>query len=277
MPRPAPAPRLSPPSAAAWLLLPLSVVADGALFWPAACLVAVSAAGARDYGAMLVWYGLALGFDHTAIVLAPFVVAVLIGARVRWPLLPLAPGFALAMLLARSHGLPPLPILPQPLALDTAAPSLWVILEALPWIGTLPLSGLALTSMIGAAAVYIAWGATQPLRHADLFDGALLCALAFAMLLPGADPDAFLLSAGLALHMAVVDRGVRRWRIAALIGIGLLVAWLGGTIAAPLGALATLTATFLHARGVFKNAAANDNAVTAWRVTLPPLPQQREM
>ena len=71
--RPAPIPALSTPGLAALLLLPLSVLAGGALFWPAACLIAVAEATARRHAAMLVWYGLALGFDCNALILAPFV------------------------------------------------------------------------------------------------------------------------------------------------------------------------------------------------------------
>lgn len=274
--RPAPPLRIPPPSATAWLLLPLSVVANGALFWPAACLVAITAAGARHYGAMLVWYGLAVGFDHNALVLAPFVAAVLIGARVRWRLLPLAPVFALAMLLARAHAAPPFLALPEPITLP-AAPSLWTILQMLPWIGTLSLGGLALTSAFGTAVAYGAWASTQPLRPPEVRERALLCALAIPMLLPGLDPSAFLLAGGLALHATLLERSAPRRRIAALVGIGMLVACSGGVGAAAFGAIAMIGATLLQARAVLKRGAANDNPAMAWAAAARPLPLPRVM
>ncbi|TPG54051.1 hypothetical protein [Sphingomonas glacialis] len=256
------------------LLLPLSVLADGALFWPAACFATILAASARHYGAMLVWYGLALGFDGDALILGPFVMAVAIGARMRWQMLPLVPVFALAMLVARSRGLP-LSLDLQPLAMADEAPSLWAIVRTLPWINTLPLAGLALTSAFGAAVAFVAWGSTRPLRQAALLDTALFCALMLPVLLPAAEPQALLLAGGLAWLVAVLDPRAPRWRIAALVTTGALTAWLGGATAAPFAAIALVAATLLHARIVLKPAA-NDNPAMARAIHRGPLPLQRE-
>lgn len=244
-----------PPSVAAAALLPLSVVAGGALFWPAACLVAILAALERQHFAMLVWFGLAVGFDPQALLLAPFILVVLIGRRVAWPLLPVAPLFAAAMLLARPGGFAPNLMLPQDFALSGGAPNLWAIAQTLPWVGALPLTGLALTTALGAAAAYIAWFSARPLRRNSLLDAALLCALSLPALLPALDARAFLLADVLALAVAVRDPRPARWRIAALVLGGSLVA---GLDLVPLGAVAMLLATLLHARATLRPAA-NDN------------------
>ncbi|MGY2736357.1 hypothetical protein [Sphingomonas sp. UYP23] len=274
MVRPAPTLLLPPPSAAAMLLLPFSVLADGALFWPAACFVAILAACARHYGAMLVWYGLALGFDRDALILGPFVLAVAISARVRWQRLPLVPVFALAMLVAGSRGLPVSLDLPS-LSVADEAPSLWAIVRTMPWINTLPLAGLALTSAVGAAVAFVAWASTRPLRQAALLDAALLCALMLPVLLATAEPQALLLAGGLAWRIALLDPRAPRWRIVALVTTGVLTAWLGGAPAAPLAAIALVAATLLHARIVLKPAA-NDNPAMARAIHRLPLPLQRE-
>lgn len=271
--RPAPIPALPAPGLVALLLLPLSVLAGGALFWPVACLVAVAEATARRHAAMLVWYGLALGFDRDALILAPFVLAVAIAARMRWRMLPIVPGFALAMPFARTQGFPPVFDLLGSVAMTEQAPSLWTIVRMLPGFATLPLAGLALTSAFGAAAAYVAWGSTRPLRQAELLDTALLCALALPLLAPAAEAPAFLLAGGLAGRIALLDPRGPRWRIAALVTSGALSAWLGGAPTAPFAAIALLAATLLHARTVLRPAA-NDNPRMAIRPR--PLPLQRE-
>lgn len=272
MPRPASAspPTLAPPSALALLLLPLSVLADGALFWPAACLVAITAAVARRPGAMLVWYGLAVGFDIDALVLAPFVLAQSLRLRISWRSVPLAPAFALAMLLARYHAIPSVLVLPQDLALTTGAPTLWAFVARIPGIGTLPLTGLALASAIGAIAAYTAWATGCGTRRIDLLDAALLCAL-LPVLSPAIGTHAFLLADALALLVAGLDPRARRWWVAALAWTSTALAWRIGTDAAPIAALAMLGATLLQTRAVLK-LAANDNP----RIAVRPLPPQPE-
>ncbi len=270
---PRPAPPLAPPSPAALLLLPLSVLADGALFWPAACLVAIEAAVARRPDAMLIWYGLAVGFDVNALVLAPFVVALCVRLQARWQTASLAPASALAMLLARSHGVP-LDDLPQGLALTNGAPTVWAIAQALPSIGTLPLTGLALTSALGASVAYAAWTTQCRLDRGDMLDAALLAAM-LPILWPAIAPHAFLLAVVLALLLAVRDPRERRVQVAGLVAAGTMVAWLAGPSVAPLAAVALVAATLLHARAMLKPAA-NDNPRFAAQPGSRPLPSRPE-
>ncbi|WP_029625340.1 hypothetical protein [Sphingomonas sp. PAMC 26605] len=269
-----PAPPVAPPSAATFALLPLCVLANGALFWPAACLVAIAAAVAQRPGAMLVWYGLAVGFDANALVLAPFVVALCVRLRAPWPTLPLAPACALAMLLARSQGVPLAIVLPQDVALTRGAPTLWAIAQALPGIGALPLAGLAMASALGAAMAYTAWATGLSLRRADLLDAALLGAM-LPVLLPAIGPQALLLADALALIVAVLDPRAGRWRVAGLVVGGTTMAWLGRADATALAAVAMLAATLLHARMVLKPAA-NDNPRIVPLQRAKPLPSWPE-
>lgn len=273
----APILRLPPPNAAMLCLLPLCVLGDGPLFWPAACLVAIAAACARQHGAMLACYGLAVGFDANALLLAPFIAAVVIGARVPARICVLAPALALAMAVARSPGAAPGLALPS-LALAGDAPSVWTILHSVPWVETLPLGGLAVTSMLGVAVAYGVWTAARPLRPGDMLDSALLCALALPVLLPAGGPRALLLAAALAALLALLDPSTRRQRIAALVLLGMVVAALGTRGGPEVGAIVILAALLLQARGVLKPAA-NDNPPSPW-VASPrspfPLPLQRE-
>lgn len=256
-----PAPRLLASDLAALPLLPLSVLAGGALFWPAACLVAVAAALERRHAAMLAWYGLAVGFDPQALLLAPFFVAVLIGRRVTPALLPVAPSLALAMLLLRTFtvpgavpGAPELP-LPQDLALSAGAPTVWAIAAAIPWLRDLPLTGLALTTALGVAAAYVAYVAARPPGPRALLDAALLCALVMPGVMPAIGTEGFWPACGLALLLAVDARSPARLHVAGLT--------LAGLALAPVpGALAMIAATVLHARAVF-GMAANDNPLMA--------------
>uniref|UniRef100_UPI0035CAFACB hypothetical protein n=1 Tax=uncultured Sphingomonas sp. TaxID=158754 RepID=UPI0035CAFACB len=255
LPPPGPAPL--PPSAAALLLLPLSVLAGGALFWPAACLAAIAAADARQHGAMLAWFGLAVGFDAQALLLAPFIVALLIGRRVSIALLPLAPLCAAATVVARAAAFQPVALLPQDLLLSHGAPNLWAIAPLLPWFGALPLSGLALACAFGSAAAYVAWFSARVLRGAALLDAALLCALVMPGLLPALDGRAFWLADALAVTNALLGNARPRWWIAALLVTGTLLACAGAALL-PLAVVAMLLATALQLFAVLKPAA-NDN------------------
>jgi hypothetical protein len=266
---PRPAPPLAPPNAAALLLLPLCGLANGALFWPAACLVAIAAAVAQRPGAMLVWYGLAVGFDANALVLAPFVAALGFRLHARWQMVPLAVALALAMRLARSPDVPLGLVLPQDLALAGGAPTLWAIVQVLPGIGALPLTGLALTSALGLVVAYGAWTTGCRLRQRDLLDAALLCAL-LPILLPAIGPQVFLLASPLAVIVALLDPHARRWSIAALVMGGTMLAWLGGPDIAPLGAIAMLAATLLQAHAGLA-CPANDNP------RIVPLPRSKPL
>lgn len=260
----------APPNAVALLLLPLCVLADGALFWPAACLVAMGAAIERRPGAMLVWYGLAVGFDANALVLAPFVVALSLRLRAGWRMTPLAPAFALAMLLARSHGVPLDFVLPQDVALSDGAPTLWAIVEILAGADAPPLAGLALTGAVGVCVCYGAWALHCRLQRRDLLDAGLLGAM-LPVVLPAIGPRALLLAVVLAPIVAVLDPRPRRWWVAALVIAGAGSAWLGGRAVAPLGAVAMLAAAALHARALLARAA-NDNPRSVPVLRPKPLP-----
>lgn len=264
-----PAPSLAPPSMAALLLLPLCVLADGALFWPAACLVAIGAAITKRPGAMLVWYGLAIGFDANALVLAPFVVALCFRLRAGWRTVSLAPAFALAMLLARSHGGLPDLALWDDIAVTSGAPTLWAIVHIVPGLGELPLAGLALTTMLGACVTYGAWASGCSLRRTALLDTALLGAM-LPVLLPAVGTRAFLLASALAVMLAVLDPQPRRWWVAGLTVAATALGWPGLAIATPCAAVAMLAAALLHARPLLGRAA-NDNP------RMPSLPRTKPL
>ena len=242
------------------LLLPLAVMLGGVWFWPAACLLAIIAALERDHPAMLGWYALALGFDPQALVAAPFFVALSIQRRV-----PVSEGgiailLALATLLTRGATLGfGVPTFPLDIVPSAGAPNLWLLAGAMPWIGELPMIGLAFTCTIGAAAAYVAWFSARPVADRALLDAALLCALVMAALMPGLDARAFTLATILALTLAFRERNAARWSIAGLAVAGSMLALFG---LSPIGSLLTVLATILQARAELKPAA-NDNPLMA--------------
>lgn len=265
-PRAAPVPAL--PSAAPLLLLPLCVLAHGALFWPAACLVAIAAAIARQGGAMLLWYGLALGFDADALVLAPFVVMLGLRTRAAPRMLALAAAVALAMLVARSYDGAFDFAVPHEMTMMNGAPTLWAIVAKTPGLSELPLTGLALTVAIGLSCAYAAWVAGCRLERRALLDAALLGAM-LPVAMPGIAPPAFLLAALLAPIVARDDPSARRCSIAALVTGGTALAAIAGPGAAPVAALAVLAALWLHGRAVLRPAANDNPRVTPPRRAMP--------
>jgi hypothetical protein len=242
------------------LLLVLGLVLGGAWFWPAACLMAVLAATEDDLSAMLVWYGVALGCDPQALLLAPFIVALAIQRRVSPVLLILAALTGTAIMLARAllgdaTGLP----FPLNLPLSRGAPNLWVLAQAMPEIGELPLVGLAFAATAGAAAAYAAWFSARRMYRQMVPDAVLLCALVMAELMPGTDLSALAVADIVALTLAMANpRDAARWRIAGLVLGGSVIALLAASPAAA----ALLIATLLQARAVLKPAA-NDNPLMA--------------
>lgn len=238
------------------LLVLCGFALGGAWVWPVACLMAVLAAAEHDSRAMLVWYGVALGFDPQALLLAPLVVALAIQRRVSSPTLILAALAASALVLTRAF-LGDAPALPFPLdlPLSRGAPNLWVLAEALPGIRDLPLTGLALAATVGAGAAYAAWFSAHRLYRHTMPDAALLCGLVMAAVMPAADLSVLVVADGIALALAIAGHGApARWRVAGLVlgatGIALL--------APPLAALLLGIATLLQARAVL-TPAANDN------------------
>lgn len=138
--------------------------------------------------------------------------------------------------------------------LSDGAPNLWSIVQALPWIGELPLAALAMAMAIGAAAWLAAHFSAHPPRGNAQLPAALLIALVLPGLLPQMQPSDFWLAVALGGALAVERRS---FAIAALVFIGYLLAVIG---AAPLGALMMTTATALVARR-FLTSPVNDNGL----------------
>ncbi|MDB5678723.1 hypothetical protein [Sphingomonas bacterium] len=139
-------------------------------------------------------------------------------------------------------------------SLSDNAPNLWSIVQALPWLGSLPLAGLAMAMAIGAAAWLAAYFSACPPRNDAQLPAALLIALALPGLLPYMQTHDFLLAVALSCALAIRRRSAV---IAALVSIGYLLAVVG---AAPFGAMAIIAATVLVARA-FLTSPANDNGL----------------
>ncbi len=249
-------------AAALILLLPSVLLSPYDSIWAAACVMALGAALDRRHITMLVWFGLAVGLDLRAALVAPFFVALLISRRLPFRLWPITPAIAAETMLADWHRADLATFFQlsadQPVSFD--APNLWTIAQALP-LG-LPLPGLALAAGIGAGAAYIANFSAQPAGDRTLMNAALLAALVSAGLLPGMDSNAFFLADILALVLALRWRDAASWTIAILVQTGSVLAWLGALSGvsglAMLGGIAMLVATFRLARSLLKPAA-NDN------------------
>jgi Gpi18-like mannosyltransferase len=230
--------------------------------------MALAAALRRRHVAMLAWYGLALGLNIQALLIAPFFLALLINRRVPIRLWPIAPLIIAATLLpAWAAGWPDLVTTypPRADALSFNAPNIWAIVDILP-LGGLPLLGLALASAIGASAGYVARFSAQSLSNKLTIPAALLATLLTAGLLPGMHERHFLLADILALILALVVRDRASVRIALLIQLGSVLAILGQVTdidaLTMFGAFAMITATVQLARPLLKPAA-NDNPLIA--------------
>jgi hypothetical protein len=138
--------------------------------------------------------------------------------------------------------------------LSDGAPNIWSVVQTLPWIGGLPLAGLAMAMAVGAAAWLAAHFSAKPPRGEALLPAALLIALALPGLLPQMQTLDFLLAVALSGVLAIRRRS---FAIAALVSIGYLLAIVG---AAPLGALALTAATLMVLRR-FLTSPANDNGL----------------
>jgi Gpi18-like mannosyltransferase len=266
-------------AAALVLILPSALINAGLLgqcdaIWAAPCIMALAAAVDRKHLVMLAWCGLALGIKVQALLFAPFFIALLINRRVPlrfWPIAPLVA--AATMLPAWAAGWPAWDLATVYFrqadtypALALNAPNLWQIVEALPWIGTLPLSGLALATALGGTAAYIAWFSTRPLDGRALLAPALLAPLLTAGLLPHMHERYFFLADILALVMALTLRDRSSWRIAALVQGGSILSlfgYLSGLDAmAMIGAILMIAATIRLARPLVQPFA-NDNPLLA--------------
>ncbi|HEX4693069.1 hypothetical protein [Sphingomonas sp.] len=139
--------------------------------------------------------------------------------------------------------------------LSKDAPNVWSIVARLPWLGALPLAGLAMASAIGAAAWLAAHFSARPPR--DALAAALLIALVVPGLLPGMTPVDFLLAGLLSVALSARDRDRASLSIAATIGAGLALA---SADLAPLGAAPMIVVTALVAQRFFLSPA-NDNGL----------------
>ena len=249
-----------PRSAVPFAIVPLALALGGALAWPIACLVALRAAFTGDVRRMMIVYGIALGLDPQALMVGPFIAAMAIQRRValRWVALA---GLAFAATLIARAGLGDLamPPLLLDLPLSRGAPNLWVLLQATPGIGALPLNGLAFVVPVGAAGAYTAWFAARRLYPSTMADAALLCALVMMVAMPATDQTMLIVTDVLALIAALTGRSnPSRWRVVGLVLGASVLALLPAPSAGQLAAIALLAATVLHARAVLMQAA-NDN------------------
>jgi hypothetical protein len=248
--------------------IPFLLVAIGAAAW----VMALAAGAARRHGMMLVWGGLALATNAQAVFWTPLILALLIGRRIParlWPIAPLS--FLASTIILAMAGCPTPDFTAIYLgqagwspAIATNAPNIWAIVQALPWIGELPLTGLALVAALGASAWFIAHFSWRTPMGGDVIAAGLMLALVTAGLLPGMNDESFLVAGILAL-MVAASRGDRRsWMIFVLIVAGLMLALAGHltgfAACAIVGAVPMIIATALIARQ-FLVSPANDNGL----------------
>jgi Gpi18-like mannosyltransferase len=283
-----------PDRAAVLVLLLPSVAVDAALpgpsnaIWAATAIMALAAAVDRRPLAMLGWFGLGLGLDAQALLAAPFFLALLINRGVPMKLWPVVPLVAITTMAAAYAAGWPASTLATGLfhqadtgeMLSFDAPNLWTIAQALPWIGTLPLLGVAFATAIGATAAYIALFSAQALNPRTLLSAALLCSLVTAGLLPWMDQRSFFLADVLAFVLALTLHDKASWRIAMLVQAGSTLALLGHRVGiaelAVLGGLAMIVAG-VRLAGPLLNPAANDNPLIARTLQRSPLRNGRSL
>lgn len=156
--------------------------------------------------------------------------------------------------LAAARILPGFLTIDTPPSLSDGAPNLWAIARMLPWLGDLPLAGLAMATALGAAAWLVAHLSAHPPRGDRLLPAALLVTLALPGLLPAMQPSDFVLAVWLSVMLGIRERTIAP---AALVIGGWLLAIF---MSAPLGAAPIMVATLLTARPFFASPA-NDNGL----------------
>lgn len=224
------------------------------------------------YTAMLVLTGAAIASSPINVTLLPLILGFLIARRapLRLWLLPLL-SFLVALAGLRLAGLPWTDLgtlyVGQAGAspkLSTDAPSIWAILQALPWINQLPFAGLALASAVGSAAWLTARFAWRRPSARELLASGTATSLILVGLLPGMHWNSFLPVTALAVLTALLLDDRRSWMAAALVVTGTsfgLVGHLTKTEAwATAGAVPMIIATALIARR-FLTSPANDNGL----------------
>ncbi len=249
-------------------VIPPLILATGAAAW----ILALTAAAARRHDTMLGWCGLALATSPFAVFWTPLIVALLIGRRIParfWPIAPLSFLAVTALLRIAAWPTPDFTAIYlgqagwSP-AIATNAPNVWAIVQALPWIGGLPLTGLAVTAVVGASAWFIARFAWRPPFGSDVIGAGLLIALVAAGLLPGMSEESFVMADILALMLAVMRGDRRSQTVFALIATGSMLGLVGDLTAikacAIVGAVPMIVATALIARQ-FLVSPANDNGL----------------
>ena len=243
----------------------------------APCVMAVAAALDRRHRAMLAWCGLALAVKPQAVLIGPFILALLIARRVPFRDWLIAPGVFVATLVpAALAGWPALDLLlihfRQVETFKQAvlnAPNIWMIVDTMGH-GETPLTGLAMAAAIGASAAYVArFGATaRQLTRPTLLRAALLAPLLLAGLLPRMHERYFLIADILSIAVALTSTERSAWRIPVLVQIGstlALFAYLTGVAAlGAAGGVAMIAATWLVARPLL-SPAANDNPLLSRR------------
>ncbi|MEO5866590.1 MAG: hypothetical protein ABIS14_04150 [Sphingomonas sp.] len=238
---------LAKPDAAAMLVLLLPITWFDAVWLgqfyalgAAPCLMALGAAMGRRHRAMLVWAGIALGLSQQGLLLMPFFLGLLIARRVvlrAWPIMPAA--FAATLLSAWCAGWPTTGSIGvhawqtmQPASLSLNAPNIWAVVQQLPPMAGLPLTGLALVATIGVGATYTAWLSTQRYLEGEaLIAPALLSALIGVAFVSHIDIGCFFLPAILALVGALAVRDTAAARIAGCVQAGSI----AGMIACSMG------------------------------------------
>lgn len=238
-------------------------------------IMGIAAAIDRRPARMIAWCALALAIKPQAVLIAPFVLAMLIARPVPLRLWLIAPAVYLAALVpAWLAGWPATDLLLihfrqvetfKAVALN--APNIWMILDSI-GLDSTPLAGLALAAAMGASAAYAArFGATaRMLTRPMLVRVALLSPLIVAGLLPRMHERYFLLADILSIAVALTsnERGI--WRVPVLIQAGstlALLAYMTGISAlAAIGGVLMVAATVLVARPLLHRAA-NDNPLLA--------------
>ncbi len=232
----------------------------------------VVASTQAPYATMLVLTGLAVASSPVNATVLPAVVGILIAQRAPlrlWLIGPLA--FLLAVAVIRLSGLPWLDLTRLYVGqagdsprLSNDAPSIWAILQALPWVNQLPFAGLALASAVGSAAWLTARFAWRRPSDRDLVASGTATSLVLVGLLPGMHWNSFLPVTALAILAALMDEDGRSWLVAALVATGTTLGFIGhltGIAAcAIVGGLPMIAATVLALRR-FLVSPANDNGL----------------
>ena len=224
------------------------------------------------HAAMLALVGLAIAGSPINATLLPLVLGFLIGKRAPLRLWLIAPLTCLLAVTAfRLAGLPWIDwshlYIGQAEAsprLSNDAPSIWAIIQALPWINLLPFGGLALASAIGVAAWLAARFAWRRPSDRDLIASGMATSLLLVGLLPGMHWNSFLPVTALTVLVALLIENRRSWRIAALTTAGTSFGLAGHLTGMPawamLGAVPMIAATLLSLRPMLVSPA-NDNGL----------------